>query len=259
MGACGGFLLLHDEKKLFLRFNFDTSKYMSKETNTPINNLLEPKKAAANLERWIKNNGKIVGIAVGIVILIPLGYLGYKKYILEPKETAAYAAMFPAEQLFAQDNYEAALNGDANTNTTGFLSIIDEYGGTKASNLAHYYAGISYLKLGKYSEAIEQLEDFSSDDILVSSVAYGATGDAYRELGDSQNAVKNYEKAANENPNNFTSPIYLKKAGLTYEDDLQDLDKALACFQKIEREYPNTREGQEMMKYILQVKAKKGE
>lgn len=230
---------------------------MSKDTKTPIDNLLEPKKTAANLEVWIRQNGKIVGIVLAVIILIPLGYLGYKKFVIEPKETKAYAAMFPAEQLFAQDNYEAALNG--NNEFTGFLGIIDEYGGTKASNLAHYYAGICHLKLGQYNEAIEQLEDFSSDDVLVSSVAYGATGDAYRELGDSENAVKNYEKAANEHPNNLTTPIYLKKAGLTYEDDLQNLDKALACFEKIEREYPNTREGQEAMKYILQVKAKKGE
>lgn len=243
-------------KKLFLPFNF-ARKHMSKDTKTPIDNLLEPRKTAANLDQWIRQNGKIVGIVLAVIILIPLGYLGYKKFILEPKETEAYAAMFPAEQLFAQDNYEAALNG--NNEFEGFLSIIDQYGGTKASNLAHYYAGICYLKLGQYNDAIEQLEDFSSDDVLVSSVAYGATGDAYRELGDAENAVKNYEKAANEHPNNFTSPIFLKKAALTYEDDLQDLDKALASFQKIEREYPNTREGQEVMKYILQVKAKKGE
>lgn len=230
---------------------------MSKDTKAPIDSLLNPKKVAAKVELWIKDNSKIVGIALAVVILIPLGYLGYKKYIQEPKENEAYAAMFMAEQYFAQDNYEAALNGG--NDFSGFLSITDDFGGTKAGNLAHYYAGICYLKLGQYNEAISQLEDFSSDDILVSSVAYGALGDAYRETGDSEKAVKNYEKAANNKPNNFTSPIYLKKAGITYEDDLQNLDKALACFEKIEKNYPNTREGQEIMKYIVRVKAKKGE
>lgn len=230
---------------------------MSKHSKDPIDSVLEPKKAAANLEQWIKSNGKTVGIALAVVILIPLGYIGYKKFIQEPKEAEAAAAMFYAEQYFAQEQFELALNGDGNF--SGFLTITDEFGGTDAGNLAHYYAGICHLRLGQYAEAIAQLEDFSSDDVLVSSVAYGALGDAYRESGDSENAVKNYEKAANKNPNNFSSPIYLKKAGMTYEDDLNDLDKALACYEKIEKEYPVTREGQEIMKYIVRVKAKKGE
>ncbi len=140
---------------------------MSKDTNTPINNLLEPKKAAANLEVWVRSNGKILGIVLAVVILIPLGYMGYKKFILQPQENEAYAAMFPAEQLFAQDNYEAALNG--NDQFTGFLAIADDYGATKAGNLAHYYAGVCYLKLGQYNEAIEQLDDFSTDDALLVS------------------------------------------------------------------------------------------
>lgn len=230
---------------------------MSKDNKAPIDNLLEPKKAALNLEQWIKDNSKLVIGVLAVIILLPLGYLGYQKYILEPKEIEAEDAMFAAEQYFAQENWQGALDGGEDF--TGFLAIIDDYSGTKSSNLAHYYAGICYLKLGQFNEAVEQLEDFSTNEPLLSSVAYGALGDAYRELGESEKAVKNYEKAANSKPTTFSAPIYLKKAGLTYEDDLQDLDKALACFEKIEKEYPNTREGQEAMKYITQIKAKKGE
>jgi tetratricopeptide (TPR) repeat protein len=230
---------------------------MNHSDKDPIESVLEPKKTAANLEHWIKENSKKVGIALAVVILIPLGYLGYKKFILQPKEDAAYAAMFFAEQNFAEENYEAALNG--NEEFSGFLSIIDEYGNTKAGNLARYYAGICYLRTAQYEQAIEQLENFSSDDILVSSVAFGALGDAYRETGNAEMAVSNYEKAANKNPNNFTSPIYLKKAGMTYEDDLNDLKKALACFERIEYEFPMSREGQEAMKYITRINAKLSE
>lgn len=230
---------------------------MSKENKSPIDNLLDPKKLAANLETWVKENSKSVIGVVAVVILIPLGYLGYTKYIQEPKEKQATDEMFIAEQYFAQENWQAALDGGSDF--TGFLAIIDQYNGTKSANLAHYYAGVSYLRLGQHEEAIKHLEKFSSSEKLVSSVAYGALGDAYREVGNSEAAVKNYEKAANNKPNTLTSPIYLKKAALTYEDDLQNLDKALACFEKIEKEYPNSREGQEVLKYIAQIKAKKGE
>ena len=49
----------------------------------------------------------------------------------------------------------------------GFTDIADEFRGTKAGNLANYYAGISYLKLKKYEEAIEYLSNFNSDDELI--------------------------------------------------------------------------------------------
>jgi hypothetical protein len=46
----------------------------------------------------------------------------------------------------------------------------DEYSGTDAGNLANYYAGIAYLNTGKYTEAIDYLSKFKSDDIVLSAL-----------------------------------------------------------------------------------------
>jgi tetratricopeptide (TPR) repeat protein len=119
--------------------------------------------------------------------------------------------MAGAQNYFQKDSFNLALNGDGNY--SGFLDIIDDYGRTKPGKLARYYAGISYLHLGKYKEAIEYLEDFKTDDPLLQPVKIGATGDAYAELGNKEKALKLYLEAADENKNTFTTPIYYLKAG----------------------------------------------
>jgi tetratricopeptide (TPR) repeat protein len=97
----------------------------------------------------------------------------------------------------------------------GVVRIADEYSGTDAGNLANYYAGISYLNTKKYTEAIASLEKFKSDDIMLSTIAIGAIGDAYAQQNKQKDALEYYIKAADANKNELTRPRYLLKAGKT--------------------------------------------
>ena len=117
--------------------------------------------------------------------------------------------MFIAEMYFEKDSFNLALNGDGQY--LGFLDIIDEYSLTNAANLAYYYAGLCYLHTSQYEEAINYLSNFSSDDIILSTLALGCIGDAYIELDNKDDALRYFEKAAHNSKNEFTSPRYLMK------------------------------------------------
>src|SRR5688572_15545434 len=190
----------------------------------------------------------IIGAIAIVVVLGGLYY--YVNQIKAPKEKAALEAMFKAEYYFGLDSFKLALTGRPDMpgleGFMGFNDVIDQYGGTRAGNLSRYYAGICNLRLGNYDDAITHLKKFKTNDVIVGSIALGCIGDAYRETDDSENAVKYYEKAARRNSNSFTTPLYLKKAAMTYEEDLQDYDKALAIYIKIEKEYGNTTEGRDV-------------
>ena len=97
----------------------------------------------------------------------------------------------------------------------GVVKIADEYSGTDAGNLANYYAGVAYLNTKKYAEAITSLEKFKSDDIMLSTIAIGAIGDAYAQQNKQKEALEYYVKAADANKNELTRPRYLMKAGKT--------------------------------------------
>lgn len=224
----------------------------SKKTETHQDQFESVENALSKTEHYIEENQKSLTIIVAAIIIIVGGYLGYKRFVVTPKENEAKAQMWMAEQYFARDSFNLALNGDGNY--LGFLDIIDEYGITKSANLAYYYSGISYLHLGEFENAIEQLKQFESDDKMVAPVAYGAIGDAYSELGNNDDALLFYNKAVNTSENSFTSPIYLMKVAFIHKQN-GDYKKALDAYQKIEKEFPNTSEGRQVSKYIAQVEA----
>ena len=203
--------------------------------------------AFSRTEQFIEKYQQIILIVIGVVIVVVLGFFGFKRFYLAPKEKDAQSQMFMAEKYFEQDSLKKALNGDGQY--LGFLAVIDEFGMTKSANLAHYYAGICYLKMGQFENALEQLNKFSSSDQFVGPMAKGAMGDANMELKQVQKAADLYMDAAEMRKNEFTSPLFMMKAGMAYEE-LGNYEKALNIYKQIKEKYARSNEGREIDKYI---------
>ncbi len=203
-------------------------------------------------EEFIENNKKAISIGIIVIIALVGIYLLYKKVYVAGEQKKAQAEMFVAEKYFERDSFRLALEGDGSY--PGFLDIIDDYGVTKAGNLSHYYAGVSYLYLGEFDKAISHLKEFDSDDNMIAPIAKGALGDAYLEKGELKTAIDCYMEAA-ELDNSLTAPIYLKKAGQVYEQQ-NDYKSALDLYEKIKTKYPRTQEARRIEKYIARAKLK---
>jgi tetratricopeptide (TPR) repeat protein len=65
---------------------------------------------------------------------------------------------------------------------------------------------MAYLNTGKYNEAIDYLNKFKSDDIVL-WFGNWCNWDAYAEDNKPEEALKNYVKAAGINKNDFTTPV----------------------------------------------------
>ena len=198
-----------------------------------------------------ENKNVLVGIVAALAIIIG-GYFAYNGFYLAPMQDEAQQEMFMAEKYFSQDSMNLAIYGD--DVYAGFLEISDNYSGTKAGNLSNYYLGIAFLRTGQFEQAIDALNDFDSDDEMIGTIALGAKGDAYMELGDLNKAVSNYEKAANRRDNEFTSPLYLKKAAETYEL-LGEYDNAVEHYKSIKEDYKKSAEASDIDKYIARAES----
>ncbi|TBW28603.1 tetratricopeptide repeat protein [Gramella sp. KN1008] len=241
----------------------DRRKSVEEESTTAeVFNTLD--EGASKTETWVADNQKYIYIIVGVAIVAVLGYLGYNRFILEPKQTEAANEMAKAQDYMssalrasgAQSDslYNLALNGGEGK--YGFLDIIENYGGTDAANLAHYNAGFAYLRTGKYQEAIEQLEDFKSDDEIMAALATGGIGDAFMQLDQPEEALGYYEKAAEMRSNSFTTPRFLLKAAIT-AIKIGDADAAEGFLIQIEDEYPDAPEADKVPIYLGQARALK--
>jgi tetratricopeptide (TPR) repeat protein len=218
-------------------------------TDEPIINVEE---AFSKTELYIEQNKKSLSIIALVVVALVGGYFAYKYWYVAGEETKARSEMFKAEAYFEKDSLDKAINGDGVA--LGFSQIVDEYSITPSGNLAEYYLGICYLKKGQFEDAIQHLEDFNSKDQIVAPVATGAIGDAKLELGNVDEAISYYIKAAEQSSNKFTTPIYLKKAALANEDKGAYGD-AVKLYERIKNEYSETAEGRDIEKYIAHAKA----
>ncbi|EHO06358.1 tetratricopeptide repeat protein [Myroides odoratimimus] len=198
---------------------------------------------ANRMESWVVRNQKVIFGIVGAVALATLGYVGYDKFVVEPKNDDAANEMFQAQSYYndalmngtAKDSlFNLALNGGEGK--LGFLGIIENYGGTQSADLANYYAGTAYLHKGDFAKAIEHLEKFKGNDAVLAPLALGAIGDAFSELGQQEQALEYYQKAAAKQKNDFTTPRYLNKAGLVALE-LGNKEEALKSFNEIKNNY----------------------
>jgi tetratricopeptide (TPR) repeat protein len=201
-------------------------------------------------EQYLEENYKQLLTILGVVVVL-VGIFWLARLWLNKKNDEAQSQMYQAERWLEMDSLKLALNGDGNY--LGFLDIAKNYRMTKAGNLAKYSAGICYLHLGDYQNAIASLNSYSKKDKLIGSVAVGATGDAYVETGDLDKGVAKYIEAADLAKNSFNTPLFLMKAGQIYELQKKYTD-ALKVYERIQSEYPESTEGTSIEKYIARVK-----
>lgn len=197
-----------------------------------------------------RNKAMVFGIG-GVLALAIVGFAAYNYYITNQNQTAQ-EELFQAQYYFDADSLGLALNGDGNS--YGFLEIMDEFPGTKAANLASFYAGASYLKLGDFPGAIRNLEKFSSDDYLLQGRAYSLIGDAYMEQDDFANAIDSYKQAVDYKKNDSFTPIYMKKLAIAQEQN-GDLAAAASTYGSIIKDYPNASEANDAKKQKARLEA----
>ena len=199
--------------------------------------------SANKAEDWVAKNQKAIFGLIGIVAVVILGYLGYDRFIAGPKAQEAMNEMYTAQKFFDeavnatqnQDSlYTLAINGGEGK--YGMVDIVNEYGSTPAGNLANYYAGMAYLNLKDYTNAVKYLSEFKTDDAVLGPIAKGGVGDAFVQLNQLEDALGYYEDAIKASTNNYTTPLYLMKAAGVAET-LGNSAKALEYYKRIKAEF----------------------
>ncbi len=215
---------------------------------------------ASKSEQWLEKNAKLVYTVLGVFLLVMLAYMAYGKFVKEPKELKAANYLAYSKSFFNDAEtatkdidslYKVALNGV--NNQYGLLEIANKFSGTKAGNVASYMAGISYLKTNEYDKAVELLSKFSSDDEILEPMAKAKIGDAFADIDQLEDAFTYYKQASNSRNNNFSTPLYLLKAGNTALE-LGKFDEALKMFETIKKDFPKSDEFKTIDVYINRAK-----
>jgi predicted negative regulator of RcsB-dependent stress response len=199
-------------------------------------------------EAFFEKNKKAIIIAVVAIIVIVVGAILFNNYYLEPRANEASTELAKSQELFDQQQYDKAL--------VGFQKVASDYSSTDAGNLAQLYIGLCQAQQGKWQEAVNALESFSSKgDQMISPAAEGALGNAYANLKQLDKAVEHLKKAAEMADNNSLSPTFLIQAGEILESQGKK-DEALKLYQKVKEKYFNSMQYQSIDAYIERASVK---
>lgn len=204
------------------------------------NQALDVNSAISKSEAFVNKNRKSIIITLVAIIVIVVAAFAYHSW-MSNREAKAQTQISLGMQYFMQgteEGYTKALNGEGQYQ--GFLKIAKQYSMTDGANLAHAFAGECYAHLGKYKEAISELESFSTQgDITASPAILGCLGDCYANDGQLDKAVDTYKKAASKADNESLSPVFLLKAAQVLESQSKTED-AKALYEQIKKEYPTS-------------------
>ncbi|MCR6720764.1 MAG: tetratricopeptide repeat protein [Chitinophagaceae bacterium] len=202
---------------------------------------------------WTKNSKMILGVGGGLLVLV-IGFYVYRNFFQKPKEEKAMASLYKAEEYYRMDSANLALNGDGSSNP-GLLTIINKYSGTKAANLAHFYAGACYIQLDDNDNAIKHLKDFSSESKQVQQRAYLLLGDAYADKGEHKQALDYYKKSANHfvEDENASAEALFRAAAIA--EVLNDNAEAVKLYTQLKEKYRSSPRGQEVDVYLAKLGA----
>ena len=224
---------------------------MAKEVVTPQDEMLAS--AQTQGENFFEKNSKMVVVAIVVIFALAAAIFGYKKVIVEPRMNKAQEMLFEAQYQFESQNADFALALNGNENTPGFAQVVEQYGNTPAGNLARMYAAACSLRLGEFDQAQSYINSFKNvkgvPGEIINAMAAGIKGDIAVEKGDNATAAKLFEQAAKVSENDFTTPMYLRKAALAYAAMGNDA-KAEELMKVINEQYPASYDAREAMKLV---------
>jgi tetratricopeptide (TPR) repeat protein len=212
--------------------------------------IIESTEGLSSLEKIAlayENKKKTINTVVIAIALAVAGFFAYKYLVQQPNEEKASVAMMRAEQMFSIDSVNLALNGDAQN--AGFLKIINKFEGTASANVAHFYAGSCYMKMGDYANAIKQLKAFDAKGTVLEHAKSGLLGDAYMENKDIKNAIENFNAATVDADDDVYTPMYLQRLAIAYEKNNQ-LEDAKKAYIRIRDEFPRSFQSREVEKSL---------
>ncbi len=168
---------------------------------------------ALDTERFVEKHAKTLMIIFGALVVAVLGYFAYKQFYVAPRNEEATLSYLAAQKNLADGKDDLALGGKTAANP-GYLGTYNEFSDTKVGKLSAYNAGLLKFKEGKYQEAYDLLEDFSSDNDVLMALKYGAMADCQSNLNKNDDALSLLDKASSASKDPYTSYYFTRKAGL---------------------------------------------
>lgn len=194
-------------------------------------------KSKFNSDKNFKLGTYLVGGIIGLLLM----FLLYRQFIWVPSNEKSNDGWWVAMNYIAKDSTDQAIKT--------LEPFVRNYDGKTGGEIGQYLLATQYMKKGEFKKALDNLEGVDINDTYLSVFAIGLQGDCLSEMKKFEEAQEMYFEAADMEDNEFTSPMYLFKAGLCAEK-LKNFEKATEYYKTIQDNYPTFASQKTIEKYI---------
>lgn len=202
-------------------------------------------------EFFDQNRTLVYGALAGLVVLV-LAVIGYVLYQNQQGEEAEQH-LAQIIGIYEDGSFQEALDGTVDM--LGLLEIADEYGRTRAGNLAHFYAADALYRLGEIDRALEHFRAFDAESDFIGASAVAGQAAVHEDREEFERAGELYRRAASLYENPLSTPQYLLSAGRAYELAGR-YDDAREVYEEVRDEYPDSESAANIEAYIARAAAK---
>ena len=203
-----------------------------------------------NLKEEFKNNksARLVTYAVGGVVVLALLAVVYRKFIYQPANEKSTEVGYEGLNWAEKDSADLAIDL--------LQPVVKKYDGKDGGEVAQFVLARQLMEKGEFQKAIDELKDTDVDDTFIRIHAIGLQGDCLSEMKKYKDAVNKYRAAAELDNNDYTSPMYLFKAGILAERKLNDPELATKLYQQIKDNYLQFANRKQIDRYIARASNK---
>ena len=205
----------------------------------------------AEVTNFYERNKKNISIAITAVIVVIIAVGLYYKNRSDNNDSAT-TLLGSVYTYFDSGQYQLAIDGVPEKNIQGLRAIVDNYGNSRAGEIARFYLASAYYQLGNYDEALKDFEDCSPPGDLLSVSRLSGMADCYEAKGDHVKAGENFEKAATKDSRDVNVAENLSNAARNYAQ-AGEKDKALELYRRLKKNFPTTTFGRDADRYIAQL------
>jgi len=200
---------------------------------------------------YITKNQKLIStIGISILVLILLVFFLFIKPQKENEELAS-TALGNIIGFYDFRQYQLAMEGIPERNVIGLKKIVEEYGSTKAGEIAKIYLGNCYLVFKDYDNALKCFDDFDGSENLFKVSALAGKATVYEAKKQYNEAAETFEKAASKASNELQTPENLINAARNY-NLAGNKQKAIELIEKVKNDYPQSVYARDCDRYIAE-------
>lgn len=199
---------------------------------------------------WYESNKKMInGVLTGIVV-VAIVVVAYMNNVNSNNQKAT-AELGKIIQYYDKGQYDVAIAGNLQENVRGLQAIVDDYGSTKAGELASFYLANAYFARDDYQNALKYFLEVDVSDDLISVSALSGAAACYEAQGDFEKAASMFEKAALRSAKDVNAPENLFLAGKNFLS-AGNKEKATEMFKKLKKDHQTAAVARDIDRWIAE-------